>query len=86
MNLKDDLLYINDNKVVPSAYILTIKEFKDLSINELSFVYCMSDHRSPFAVYEWEQRIIEAKKSIFGEKNKFKPSTKILNGKIRKIL
>tara|TARA_R100000808_G_scaffold23431_1_gene52008 strand:+ start:560 stop:1081 length:522 start_codon:yes stop_codon:yes gene_type:complete len=79
MGLKDDLLHINDNKAVPSSYALTIKEFKNLSIDELAFVYFMVDHRSPFSVYEWEQRNIEVKNSIFGEKSKFKPSTKVLN-------
>ena len=79
MNLKDDLLHIRDNKVIPSAYALTIKEFKNLSLNELAVVYFMVDHRSPFAVYKWEQRIIEVKNSIFEEESKFKPSAKVLN-------
>ena len=37
----------------------------------------MVDHKSPFSVYEWEQRDIEVKNSIFGEKNDFKPSVKL---------
>ena len=78
MNLKDDLIHIKDNRAIPSAYTLTIKEFKGLKIEELAFVYFMMDHRSPFAVYEWKQRIGEVKNSIFGEKNKFKPSSKVL--------
>ena len=77
MNLKDDLIYIKDNVAIPSAYTLTIKEFKGLKTEELAFVYFMVDHRSPFAVYEWKQRLIEVKNSIFGEKNKFKPSSKV---------
>lgn len=77
MPIRDDLIYIDDGKAVPSAYALTIKEFQDLNTNELTFVYFMIDYRSPFAVYDWDQRIIEIKNSIFGEKNKFKPSSKI---------
>jgi hypothetical protein len=38
----------------------------------------MVDHRSPFSIYDWEQRTIEVKNSIFGEKNKWKPSAKVL--------
>ena len=76
--MRDDLIYINDGVAVPSAYSLTILEFKDLSAIELSFVYFMVDHKSPFAIYDWDQRIIEVKNSIFGEKKKFKPSAKLL--------
>ena len=78
MSLNNDLIYIDDNKVIPSAYSLSIQEFKDLSLEELSFVYFMVDHRSPFSVYEWDQRIIEVKNSIFGEKKKWSPSPKVL--------
>ena len=73
-----DLLYINNDKVVPSPYALTIGEFKVLTLEELSFVYFMVDHRSPFSVYDWEQRGIEVKNSIFGEKKKWSPSSKVL--------
>ena len=38
----------------------------------------MIDHKSPFAVYEWDQRNIEVKNSIFGEKKKWTPSKKVL--------
>ena len=38
----------------------------------------MIDHKSPFAVYEWDQRNIEVKNSIFGEKKKWKPSKNLL--------
>ena len=78
MKLQDDLIYIHKDDVMPSAYALTIKEFKNLTATELAFVYFMVDHRSPFAVYEWEQRLIEVKISIFGEKSKFKPPLKVL--------
>ena len=76
--MANNLLHIDDGKAVPSSYSLTILEFKDLSTSELSFVYFMVDHRSPFSVYDWEQRIIEVKNSIFGEKLKWMPSAKIL--------
>ena len=78
MSLKDDLLTINDGIAVPSAYALTIEEFKNLDTKELAFVYFMSDHKSPFSVYEWNQRISEVKISIFGEKKKWTPSSKVL--------
>ena len=75
--MRHDLIHIIDNKGVPSSYALSIQEFKDLSANELSYVYFMCDHRSPFAVYEWQQREIEVKNSIFGEKKKWSLSSKV---------
>jgi uncharacterized protein YfkK (UPF0435 family) len=75
--MRDDLINIVDNKGVPSPYALSIKEFKNLTVNDLAFVYFMVDHRSPFSVYEWDQRLIEVKNSIFGEK-KWAPSAKLL--------
>jgi len=76
--MREDLIYINDGKAIPSSYSTTILEFKGLSPLELSFVYFMVDHRSPFSVYEWEQRLIEVKNSIFEEKKKWTPSSKVL--------
>ena len=76
--MKHDLIYIVDNVAVPSVYATTIIEFKELKAEELAFVYFTVDHRSPFSVYEWNQRIIEVKNSIFGEKKKWKPSPKVL--------
>jgi hypothetical protein len=73
----DDLIYIKDNRTVPSTYALQVVEFKTLSPTELAYVYFMVDHKSPFAVYEWEQRTIEVKNSIFGDDNKFIPSIKV---------
>jgi hypothetical protein len=73
-----DLLVIVDNKAIPSSYALTIKEFKKLTAYELAFVYFMIDHRSPFAVYEWEQRSKEVKNSIFGEKKEWITPAKVL--------
>jgi hypothetical protein len=74
----NDLITIVDNKACISAYAKTVLEFKKLNIKEVAYVYFMSDHRSPFSVYEWEQRDIEVKNSIFGEKNKFKADSKLL--------
>ena len=76
--MQNDLIYINDGVAMPSSYALTILEFKNLSATELSFVYFMVDHRSPFSIYDWDQRITEVKNSIFGEKKKWKPSAKVL--------
>ena len=78
MRLKDDLIFIKDNKAIPSAYAMTVREFKNLKGTELSFVYFMCDHRSPFSIYDWEQRLVEVKDSIFGEGSKFTPSPKVL--------
>tara|TARA_R100000655_G_scaffold12199_1_gene28313 strand:+ start:345 stop:866 length:522 start_codon:yes stop_codon:yes gene_type:complete len=77
MAIQSELLYIKDSSVAPTAYALTIKEFKKLNVNELAYVYFMCDHKSPFAVYEHAQRDIEVKNSIFGESNKFTPSSKV---------
>ena len=78
MSLNDELIHIVDNKAAPSAYAKTVLEFKDLATEELAFIYFMEDHKSPFSVYGREQRIIEVKNSIFGEKKKWKPSSKVL--------
>tara|TARA_R100001443_G_scaffold116044_1_gene135399 strand:+ start:478 stop:984 length:507 start_codon:yes stop_codon:yes gene_type:complete len=74
-----DLIQIDNNKGVLSPYALSIKEFKDLKVEELAYIYFMVDHRSPFSVYEWDQRLKEVKLSIFGEK-KWTPSPKVLGG------
>ena len=76
--MHSELLYINDGNAVPSAYALTISEFKELSTPELAFVYFMVDHKSPFSVYEWDQRIKEVKESVFKDNKKWKPSSKVL--------
>ena len=76
----NDLIYIVDNVATPTAYTLTIKEFKGLIPEELAFIYFMVDHRSPFAVYDWDQRLVEVKNSIFGEKKKWSPSIKVKAG------
>ena len=71
-----DLIQIDNNKGIPSSYALSIEAFKDLKVDELAYIYFMIDHKSPFSIYEWEQRKIEVKNSIFGEKNKWTPSAK----------
>ena len=78
--MKDDLIHIVDNVATPTAYTLTIKEFQGLTPEELGFIYFMVDYKSPFAIYEWDQRIIEVKTSIFGEKKKWTPSSKVKTG------
>tara|TARA_R110002020_G_scaffold345259_2_gene559278 strand:+ start:463 stop:984 length:522 start_codon:yes stop_codon:yes gene_type:complete len=78
MSLINELIYISDGAALPSPYSLTIEEFKNLNTKELAFVYFMVDHKSPFSVYEWEQRIIEVKNSIFDDKSKWTPSSKVL--------
>ena len=79
MRLTDDLIFIKDGKLaMPSAYACTILEFKGLKAEELSFVYFMVDHRSPYSVYEWEQRIKEVTESIFDKESKWKPTTKVM--------
>ena len=79
MKLQDDLLYIKEGNIVyPSPYTCTILEFKDLTSKELAFVYFMTDHRSAYSVYEWDQREIEVKSSVFGNTSKWSPSPKVL--------
>ena len=52
-----ELLTITENKVIPSAYALSIPEFKVLKPSELAFVYFFTDHESPYAPYDEEERI-----------------------------
>jgi hypothetical protein len=89
MRLVDDLIFIKDGKLaLPSAYACTILEFKGLTAEELSFVYFMVDHRSPYSIYEWEHRIKEVTESIFDKKSKWKPTTKVMAacGKYDKLI
>ncbi len=74
-----ELIQIHNNIGVLNPYALSIKEFKDLKVEELAYVYFMVDHKSPFSVYEKEQRIKEVTNSIFGEK-KWKASLKVIEG------
>lgn len=67
MNNKD-LLQVVNNKAVVSAYAKTILEFKNLSLEDLAYVYFMTDYRSPYAVYDVEDRHEQVKNSIFTSK------------------
>ena len=59
-----DLLTIDGTKVIPSPYALTIPEFKALKIDELSAVYFLADHRSPYIVYAEDERLEKVQESI----------------------
>jgi|TARA_R110000751_G_scaffold47523_3_gene106373 hypothetical protein len=75
-----ELLTITENKVIPSAYALTIPEFKTLKLNELAFVYFFTDHESPYAPYDEPERLqklsddlkIKASPKITGAIDKYK--------------
>ena len=64
MALQDDLIIIKDKVATPSPYALLIKEFKDLKVEELGYIYFMCDHRSAYAVYEWDKRHEEVIQSL----------------------
>lgn len=64
---------MSNSVVVPSAYALTINEFKGLKSSELSAVYFYTDHRSPYAVYEEEERVTKISEDL---KVKFTPKVK----------
>ena len=51
-----DLITISGTRVIPSPYALAIAEFKDLKTNELAAVFFFEDYRSPYFVYEEEER------------------------------
>ena len=67
-----ELLTITENKAIPSAYALAIPEFKALKPKELSFVYFYTDHDSPYAPYDEEERITKLEEDLG-----VKPSPKI---------
>lgn len=68
-----DLITVSNNVVVPSAYALTIDEFKGLKSSELGAVYFYTDHRSPYAVYDEEERESKISQDL---KVKFSPKVK----------
>tara|TARA_R100000322_G_scaffold152954_1_gene111047 strand:+ start:42 stop:545 length:504 start_codon:yes stop_codon:yes gene_type:complete len=70
-----ELLTVSNDTVIASPYVLTIKEFEKISVKELSYVYHMCDHNSPFAVYEEQERSEHVINSIF--KKKWSPDTKV---------
>ena len=78
-----DLIEINNHLAIPSPYILTIKEFdklykrdkgkgKEIAIKELAYIYFMCNHNSPYTIYDEEEKKGKIKKSVFGEKSKWK--------------
>jgi hypothetical protein len=64
MALNKELLVLADNKAIISPYAKGIKEFKKLSIKDLTYIYFMVDYKSPFSVYTWDERKVEVKKSV----------------------
>jgi len=68
-----DLITVSNNVVVPSAYALTINEFKGLKSQELGAVYFYTDHRSPYAVYDESERVEKIGQDL---KVKFSPKMK----------
>ena len=68
-----DLITVSNNVVVPSAYALTVNEFKGLKGQELGAVYFYADHRSPYAVYDSEERVSKISQDL---KVKFSPKVK----------
>ena len=68
-----DLITVSNNVVVPSAYALTIQEFKGLKSQELGAVYFYTDHRSPYAVYDESERVEKIGQDL---KVKFTPKLK----------
>ena len=73
-----DLITDSNNVVLPSAYALTIEEFKTLKGKELAATYFYTDHRSPYAVYSDEEK---ANKISLDLKVKFTPK---VHGAIKK--
>ena len=73
-----DLITIDNNVAIPSAYTMTILEFGELvsrdktkgknrASKELAYVYFMEDHRSQFAVYGKDERHGEVLVNVFGQ-------------------
>ena len=67
------LIPVCNHVVVPSAYALTINESKGLKSSELGAVYFYTDHRSPYAVYQEDDRIAKISQDL---KVKFTPKVK----------
>lgn len=68
-----DLITVSNNIVIPSAYVLTISEFKGLKKQELGAVYFYADHRSPYVVYSSEEKEEKISQDL---KIKFTPKIK----------
>jgi replicative superfamily II helicase len=74
--LRKSLLQTKDNlKVEPTAYCLTVKQFKDIvdnfdqeeAVKRLSYVYFMCDVHSIYSAYENKQKHIEVSKALFNK-------------------
>ena len=59
-----DLITVSKNVVIPSAYAITIPEFKELKAKELSAVFFYADYESPYAVYDKGERIKRIEKDL----------------------
>lgn len=77
-----ELLIVSNDVVIASPYVLTIKEFaaiskkkQEIAVKELSYIYHICDHNSPFSVYDLEARELQVIKSIF--KIKWTPDVKV---------
>lgn len=77
--LREGLLKTTDNlKVEPTAYCLTVKQFKDIvdnfdrkeAIKRLSYVYFMCDVHSIYSAYENKQKHVEVSNALFGKNYK----------------
>jgi len=80
-----DLLTIVDNKAIPSPYAKMILEFKTLTDKELAYVFFMVDYRSPYSVYEIDQRKKEVSTSVFTSKWKETPKVRIACDKYEEL-
>ena len=76
------LITVSNNVVVPSAYALTINEFKSLKFQELGAIYFYADHKSPYAVYDEEERVSKISQDL---KVKFSPKVKAGIDKYREL-
>jgi len=83
-----DLITIDNNVAIPSAYTMTIIEFEELvkrdkskgkntASKELAYVYFMEDHRSPFAVYGKDERHGEVLVNVFGPDSTWEADKKV---------
>lgn len=59
-----DLITLDGTKVIASPYALSIPEFKGLKAEELTAVYFLCDHRSPYSIYDEETRWEQINESI----------------------
>jgi hypothetical protein len=77
--LRESLLQTKDNlKVEPTAYCLTVKEYKAIvdnftqeeAVKRLSYVYFMCDVHSIYSAYDKNQKHKEICKAVFGKNYK----------------